>query len=155
MYTCSGYYLVFTWKLGSIRRENKLVTPGIPHKKLTMLSFDAVSFAALELGEEDEFCYHGNMYDIITRKTDARGNVVLYCFNDTHETNFLDWFRKHTEDNDDDATQHAFPRLFSVYLPPAAFLFAPVTKSNICYAPVPLAETLWLSEIPSPPPQFS
>ena len=80
------------------------------HKDVVQINFTNEELNQLEWEGDDEFCFQGEMYDVIQKKSDGNKTIIL-CIPDKKETALLNEYQKTHKQN----TSHsATVQLFSV-----------------------------------------
>lgn len=81
-----GVAIVFKIQQFQIRREIKhQIMQGVPDEKLCRISVSDVNASDLFWLEDDEFFYHGSMYDVVRTVALSETETVYYCVNDVLE----------------------------------------------------------------------
>jgi hypothetical protein len=67
---------------------------------------------------DNEFRYHGKMYDVIKEQQDDKGNIVYYCYDDSLESFLYERLHKHVKDSKKTKkTRNASVKVTFKYLP--------------------------------------
>lgn len=122
--TFAGYHLVFYIQRAALKSEMKaFLKDQKTHKDVVQISFSAEELKQLEWEGDDEFCFEGEMYDVIQKKEDGNRIVVL-CIPDKNETALLNEYQKtHRRNTSNSATAQLFsihfvlPDNYSLQLP--------------------------------------
>lgn len=86
LFEIGGTIFIFRAKQYVIRKEIKTkIKQGLAESELIVFTFSQAEIEALEWKHEREFKFGSMMYDIVSRKTDANGNHILYCVSDEQE----------------------------------------------------------------------
>jgi len=67
-------------------------------RDLVEFAFDQHAFSNLEWEEENEFCFKGEMYDVVETR-EVNGKFMLLCIPDKKETQLIHDFQEQTEKN--------------------------------------------------------
>jgi hypothetical protein len=108
--TFAGYHLVFYFQRAALKSEMKaFLKDQKTHKDVVQISFTNEELSQLEWEGDDEFCFQGEMYDVIQKKEDGNKTVIL-CIPDKRETALLNEYQKTHKRN---ASHSATVQLFS------------------------------------------
>lgn len=78
----------------------------VPREELTALSFTAAEYKNIDWFEENEFRLNGDMYDVVRKATDDKGNIVVYVINDKKEKElFIDLEEQTNQYDQNSATE--------------------------------------------------
>lgn len=134
--TFAGYHLVFYFQRAALKSEMKAFLQNEKtHKDIVQLSFTDEELNQLEWEGDDEFCFQGEMYDVIQKKRDGNKTVIL-CIPDKKETALLSEYQKTHKRN---TTHSSTVPLFSIQfvLPDDCYLKQPqksIEKYFVCYS---------------------
>ena len=85
-----GVAIIFKVQQFQIRREIKRqIMRGIPDEELCVISVNQANDAELFWLGDDEFFYHGSIYDVVRKVTLSETEATYYCINDTLEENLF------------------------------------------------------------------
>lgn len=86
-FNAGGYLFVFKIKQYQLKKEIKQqIKAGISEEVLTLITLDSETSSTIVWKDEHEFILKGQMYDVVRKGTDNKGNALLYCITDTQET---------------------------------------------------------------------
>ncbi len=81
-----GVAIVFKVQQFQIRREvRRQILRGVPDEKLCRISVSDANASDFFWLEDDEFFYHGSMYDVVRKVALSETETVCYCVNDVLE----------------------------------------------------------------------
>jgi hypothetical protein len=111
IYNATGYYLTFLVQRNKIKKEIKRqIKNSVPDNSLTRISF-SVSSPGPEWTDENEFLWHGMMYDVV-RTEIKNGNITYWCINDRQEEKLFagltDHINRHMKDQSSDKNKPQF-----------------------------------------------
>jgi hypothetical protein len=82
-----GIFFVFKIQQYIIRHEIKQqIKQGIPEKELVRITITPELAEKLVWLKDNEFRYHGRMYDVVKKVEDSNHTVVYFCISDNQET---------------------------------------------------------------------
>jgi len=107
--TFAGYYLVFYLQRAALKSEMKaFLKDQKTHKDVVQISFTDEELEQLEWEGDDEFCFGGEMYDVVQKIKNGNKTVVL-CIPDKKETVLLNEYQKtHKRNTSNSATSQLF-----------------------------------------------
>jgi hypothetical protein len=126
---------------------------------LVIISISPLEMKSLLWCDRNEFRYHGEMYDVIDRKTGSDGRIYFYCFNDHKEKKLLTELNRHVKTQTEnssgskqDKTNPVQNVLKEYYSPTQSFAFA-ISGEGITYPDFTIQYIPFDPEQQSPPPK--
>ncbi|MBI2269635.1 MAG: hypothetical protein HYU69_04670 [Bacteroidetes bacterium] len=160
LYNIVGYYPVFLYFQSQVKDEvyQKIKNP-VPQNDLTVFVFDGDEYKSLEWVERNEFRYKGNLYDVVRKKTDGNGNIVVEVLNDKKEKELIVNLKEQTQQNTENPATgkggQKLPEFFSNLYLPTNNQNSFIQEKSI-QLPCRFQSSLisCIREIPSPPPRL-
>lgn len=130
----------------------------IPDDQLTLIIQTPENSKDFEWKHSKEFCYHGEMYDIIRKETAPDETIKYYCFADKKETSLLFSFYKTVENTMDpcgkatDFSKKASHFFSGLYTTPEKFTLNLFFTTSLFFFNFSELLKVNYSALPSPPP---
>jgi hypothetical protein len=128
----------------------------VPEEELTVFSFSEIEYKNLDWLEKNEFRCQGDMYDVVRKKTDAEGNVVIYALNDRKEKELFAAFEEQTRKKTEDPAGENMQKALELFSSPVHKLvyFIP-EKSILPSFGYQFSFLSFIREIIPPPPKLA
>ena len=90
-----GFYPLFIILKKSVQKEVALKIETGKIKEITELRFDKDDVFLKSIKDKNEFRFNGEMYDVIQKSQDCKGNIIIFCYKDTEENKLYSQLAKH------------------------------------------------------------
>lgn len=87
LYNIVGIFFVFKYQQHVIRNEiRRQIKIGLPESELQTIHITASNYKEIIWYEDNEFMYHGMMYDVVHKKVNGLYSITFQCVNDNQES---------------------------------------------------------------------
>ena len=159
-----GYYIIFCADILEAKHEAIEIVENADRNKeqVTTLTFpyrDGTVLAAdLTFNDEDEFTYHGRMYDVISSEK-ANGQITFKCYTDNKETTLTQNLREKIDSEKDGPAQKqkgSLLKMLPQYTAVSTERFCFSTCTSLIYSIIYHCshQSFVYKTIVSPPPEF-
>ena len=127
----SGYHIFYHYHLAEAKREMRQQLLQLPGANVTQLLFSGGEMVTLGWEGNNEFRYHGEMYDVISIEKKG-GHFLVRCVADGKETALLAQYAKAQQQSGTNASTKSILKLLNVHFLPSsvAFLQTPDVKNS-------------------------
>lgn len=135
------------------------VKSAVPEGELTMMQFTKSAYSKIEWIEHgEEFLYHGAMMDVVKKRTDENGNIIVYAIDDKKESKLCAGFNEKVKENSANQlggkpTVKSVKLISNKYISSSsALLFADGSATTFLQEPQIFFKS-FIKDNPSPPPE--
>lgn len=152
-----GYYPLFLWMQQQVKQEMQQRIKNSPDREtFTVFLVSKEEYANIDWVEENEFRFHGEMYDVAKREEDRKGNILLYVIHDNREKQLFIELEEQTGKSDPNSTAEDTEKTIKLFSEPKANLiyFLPGTPM-VPPSGFQFSLPSFVREIQPPPPKIA